>query len=66
LKEVEKRLRQNNQCHKVFLDAYILSITPYNELIKGMESPPGKKDYENNHVLFLEDNDWPEKLIKFK
>lgn len=67
LKEVEKRLHQNNQCHNVFLDAYILSNTSYKELINGRKNPPEKKDYEDNHVLFLEDkDDWPKKLIQIK
>jgi hypothetical protein len=38
--------------------------TPYNELIRGRTKPPSKDEYIKNHVLFLEDKDWPEKLFE--
>jgi len=46
---------------KVTLDAFIISTTPYDALIKQKEP---KDLYEKKHVLFLEDKDWPGKLLK--
>lgn len=58
LKELEKKLGIEN----ITLDSFILSITPYNKLVEGRTSPPGKDDYEKEHVLFL-DSDWQKKLF---
>jgi superfamily II DNA or RNA helicase len=60
LKKIEKKLHKNN----LVLDSFILSKTPYNELTKGRTNPPSIEEYENNHVLFLENKEWPEKLFK--
>jgi len=49
---------------KVTLDAFIVSTTPYDVLIKqrpDMDKP--KALYEQKHVLFLEDKDWPAKML---
>jgi superfamily II DNA or RNA helicase len=51
IKNLEKALNNPN----VILDSYILSITPYDELIKGLTKPPKKEDYIKENVLFLED-----------
>jgi superfamily II DNA or RNA helicase len=61
LEEIEKRLDRSD----ITLDSFILSETPYNELIKGRTKPPSKDEYIKNHVLFLEDEDWPEKLFEY-
>ena len=49
---------------KVTLDAFIISTTPYDVLIKqrpDMDKP--KALYEQKHVLFLEDKSWPGKML---
>ena len=45
------------------MEYFLLSPTPYEELIRGESNPPSKKEYESNHILFLDDSDWPEKLF---
>ncbi|MEO0299136.1 MAG: DEAD/DEAH box helicase family protein [candidate division WOR-3 bacterium] len=60
IKELEKKLGYKN----VFLESFILSITPYDYLAMGMEHIPSKTDFINNHVLFLKDQDWQENLFK--
>jgi len=60
IKELEQRLGQGN----ITLESFILSKTPYEKLIKGQTNPLSKKGYIEHHVLFLDDNDWPEKLFK--
>jgi len=49
----------------LILDSFILSKTPYNELIEGRIKPPSEDEYTEDHVLFLENKDWPEKLFKY-
>jgi superfamily II DNA or RNA helicase len=61
LKEIEQKLGKSD----LMLDSFILSKTPYNELIKGRTKPPSEDEYIENHVLFLENKDWPEKLFKY-
>jgi len=55
---------QNELGGNIILESFILSNTSYSELVKGMLDNPQQVDYENNHVLFLDDEDWPEKLFK--
>lgn len=59
LKEIEKGLGRSD----ITLDSFILSKTSYDELKKGRINPPSDNEYMKNHVLFLEDKDWPEKLF---
>ena len=59
IKELERKLGKG----KVVLESFILSKTSYRDLIEGRTSPPSKDEYLNHHVLFLEDNDWPERLF---
>ena len=59
LKEIEQKLGKSD----LMLDSFILSKTPYNELIKGRTKPPSKDEYIKNNVLFLENKNWPEKLF---
>lgn len=60
IKEIEQKLGENN----VRLESFIISKTPYNDLIKGLTNPPQKDEYIKNHVLFLDDKDWAEELFK--
>jgi len=62
LKEIKQKLGKSD----LMLDSFILSKTPYNELIEGMTKHPSEDEYYiNDHVLFLENKDWPEKLFKY-
>ena len=59
IKQLEQKLSKAN----VILESFILSKTPYEKLIEGRTTPPSKDEYINNHVLFLDDKDWPEGLF---
>ena len=59
IKQLEQRLGKKN----VILESFILSKTPYENLIEGRISPPSKDEYINHHVLFLEDQGWPDRLF---
>ncbi|MEO0019691.1 MAG: DEAD/DEAH box helicase family protein [candidate division WOR-3 bacterium] len=59
IKAIEEMLNMPN----IRLKSFILSFTPYNELIKGMTEPPSQEEYEQHHVLFLDDDTWPQKLF---
>lgn len=59
IKQIERKLDNDN----ITLESFILSITTYEELVEGETNFPSKKEYINNHVLFLKDKDWPEKLL---
>jgi len=60
IKNLEKALNNPN----VILDSYILSITPYDEIIKGLTKPPKKEDFIKEHVLFLEDKDYLDYIFR--
>lgn len=59
IKEIERKLGNNN----IILESFILSKTSYNQLIDRMTPSPSKDEFIKHHVLFLEDKDWPEKLL---
>ncbi|MCS7204062.1 MAG: hypothetical protein NZ853_00020 [Leptospiraceae bacterium] len=60
LKDIENKLGRKD----ITLDSYILSITPYINLVKGKTDPKKQIEYEEHHVLFLNDNDWQRKLFE--
>jgi len=60
IKNIEKRENKKNK----YLHSFILSDTSYQELIKGLTTPPSKNDYNENNVLFLEDSNWQEMLFE--
>ncbi|MHB1664140.1 MAG: DEAD/DEAH box helicase family protein [bacterium] len=72
IKQIENRLKEN-KCNNyndkndndidIILESFILSYSSYNNLIKNKTNYPTEEDYEKNHVLFLDDKKWPEKLI---
>ena len=64
LKEEIKQLEQKLGKGNVALESFILSKTPYEKLIEGRTKPPSKDEYINHHVLFLDDNNWPERLFR--
>ncbi len=59
IKDIEKKLGNSN----IRLESFILSKTPYEDLIKSVASKSSKNDYEKCHVLFLEDKNWPKTLF---
>jgi len=63
IKKIEKSLNQKNNKKYIKLEYFLLSPTEYKKLKKGSVDIPKKEDYENKNVLFLEDDNWPEKLF---
>ena len=63
IKKIEQEINKKDK-KNVVLEYFLLSPTPYKELIKGESNSHSKEEYESNHVLFLDDSDWPEKLFK--
>ena len=61
IKQLERKLGKGN----VVLESFILSKTPYEKLIEGRTNPPSKDEYINHHVLFLDDENWPERLFAY-
>ncbi len=59
IKQLEQKLCNKN----VILESFILSSTPHIKLVEGSEESPTEDEYINNHVLFLDDDNWPEKLF---
>ncbi|MBI4334178.1 MAG: DEAD/DEAH box helicase family protein [Chloroflexi bacterium] len=59
IKEMELRLGRKN----VRLESYILSDTRHQQLADGRKDAPSKDKYIEDHVLFLEDANWPEQLL---
>jgi len=60
IKNVERKLNNKN----IVLESFILSETSYREVIKRWDDHPSRDDCVNNHVLFLEDPNWPEELFR--
>lgn len=60
IKELERKLGKSN----VALASFILSKTPYDKLIEGKLKPPSEKEYIEHNVLFLDDKNWTETLLK--
>ena len=56
--EIEERVRESDPSLR--LHAYVLSVTPPDEI--GDEAR-GKEDWEGQGVYFLEDSDWPQRVI---
>lgn len=59
-----KKIQEKENNENLFLYSFIISGTKYEDLIKGRTEPPAKDEYKNNNVLFLEDDSWPEELLK--
>ncbi|RII00726.1 restriction endonuclease subunit R [candidate division NPL-UPA2 bacterium Unc8] len=60
IKQLEQKLGKDN----VALESFILSKTPYEKLIERGTEPLSKDKYiEEHHILFLDDEDWPERLF---
>ncbi|MCX7943511.1 MAG: restriction endonuclease subunit R, partial [Deltaproteobacteria bacterium] len=66
IKKIEEELNKKGRINgtTITLESFILSFTPHDKLNKGLRNPPSKEEYINNHVLFLDDSDWPEKMFK--
>ena len=59
IKTIERKLNNPN----IRLESFILSATSYKNLVENLVKIPSKSDYEKNHVLFIDDNDWCEKMF---
>lgn len=46
------------------MGCFILSITEYEDLVKGEVERKGKEVYEENNILFLKDEDWVDKFFR--
>ena len=64
LKEAQKSIKSKNK-ERIILDSFILSVSKYNN-IKGIfgEGNIPQEEFEENHILFLEDEYVIEKLFK--
>ncbi len=60
VKELERGLGKKD----VVLESFILSQTSYDKLVKGRTTPEPKDEYIKNHILSLDDKDWPDKLFE--
>jgi len=58
-----KQIKQTLGRGDIELESFILSKTPYEKLIEGKTKPSSKEEYIKHNVLFLDDNDWPERLL---
>jgi hypothetical protein len=63
IKNIEKELNKN-QSKNIRLEYFLLSVTEYDKLKKGLVNFPTKDEFEANNVLFLKDSDWPSKIFK--
>ncbi|MBM4276411.1 MAG: hypothetical protein FJ130_00820 [Deltaproteobacteria bacterium] len=60
IKSLESDLGKVN----ISLHSFILSKTSYENLFKGMEEADSREEFEANHVLFLDDQEWPKKFFR--
>jgi superfamily II DNA or RNA helicase len=61
---LRETLRKQYENWQVEVKGFILSTTPHQELRRGQASIKSKEEYEEKNILFLEDEDWAEKLFK--
>jgi superfamily II DNA or RNA helicase len=61
---LRETLRKQYENWQVEVKGFILSTTPYEELQRGQAPTKSKEEYEEKNILFLEDEDWAEKLFK--
>lgn len=64
IKKIEQEINKRDK-KNVVLEYFLLSPTPYEKLQIGETNPYPKEEYESNHVLFLDDSDWPKKLFNY-
>ncbi len=62
IKKIEQEINKKEK-KDITLEYFLLSPTSYNDLIKGVSNPPSQDEYEHSHVLFLNDSEWPKKLL---
>jgi hypothetical protein len=61
IKKIEERIQKNNDYKNVFLDSYIISVSPYEE-VKGIFENKSREILEEKHILFQKDD--PEYISK--
>jgi hypothetical protein len=59
-----KDLEQGIGKKDVVLESFVLSKTPYDKVVEGRIRPELRDEYIKNHVLFLDDKEWPDKLFE--
>ncbi len=65
IKEIESKIQSDGVKPKPKLHSFILSVSSYDDIKKTFgEGNHSKEEFEANHVLFIKDNDWIEKLFK--
>jgi len=63
--EIKKELSKNKNKDRMLIDAFIISVTKYNDIKATFgEGNYIKKDFEDHNILFQEDNDYIEKIFK--
>lgn len=64
IKDIERKIHEERDTN-IYLDAFILSVTPYNNVkdIFG-DGRHSKREFEEHNILFQEDRDYIEKLFK--
>lgn len=62
IKKIEQEINKKEK-KDITLEYFLLSPTFYIDLIKGVSNPPSQDEYEHSHVLFLNDSEWPKKLL---
>lgn len=60
IKKIEKKLNRKNTT----LESFIITPTKYYDIIKSHTKPPSKNHFYKNNVLFYEDDNWCDKLVK--
>ena len=60
IKKVEEKLGKEN----IKLYSFILSETPYEEFIRGLDPPPSIEDFEKHNILILKDSRWADRLFQ--
>jgi hypothetical protein len=60
IKGLEREMGKKN----VVLESFIFSQTPYDKVVEGRTTPEPKDEYIKNHVLFLDEKEWPDKLFE--
>ena len=63
--EINKGLSKNKNKDRMLIDAFIISVTKYDDIKATFgEGNYIKKDFEDHNILFQEDNDYIEKIFK--
>jgi len=62
IKELEQKLNEKKKGTRITLDSFIVSVTE-KQSVGGVFDYPADITYDTNHVLFLEDQRYVEKML---